>query len=95
MSETTVKDNPDLSRFEAYVDGALAGFASYRLSGGHVVFTHTEVDDAYEGQGVGSALARGALDQVRAAGERDVVAMCPFIAAWIERHPDYQDLVAP
>lgn len=95
MSETTVKDNPDLGRFEAYVDGALAGFAAYRLSGGHIVFTHTEVDDAYEGQGVGGALARGALDQVRAAGEHDVVAMCPFIAAWIERHPDYQDLVAP
>ncbi|MDR6862208.1 GNAT family N-acetyltransferase [Phycicoccus sp. 3266] len=95
MSETTVKDNPDLGRFEAHVDGALAGFAAYRLSGGHIVFTHTEVDDAYEGQGVGGALARGALDQVRAAGEHDVVAMCPFIAAWIERHPDYQDLVAP
>jgi predicted GNAT family acetyltransferase len=95
MSETTVKDNPDLSRFEAYVDGALAGFAAYRLSGGHIVFTHTEVDDDHEGQGVGSTLARGALDQVRAAGERDVVAMCPFIAAWIEAHPDYQDLVAP
>ena len=95
MSETTVTDNPDLSRFEAYVDGALAGFAAYRFSGGHIVFTHTEVDDAYEGHGVGGTLARGALDQVRAAGEHDVVAMCPFIAAWIERHPDYQDLVAP
>ena len=94
MSETTVKDNPGLGRFEAHVDGALAGFAAYRLSGGHIVFTHTEVDDAYEGQGVGGALARGALDQVRAAGEHDVVAMCPFIAAWIERHPAYQDLLA-
>jgi predicted GNAT family acetyltransferase len=95
MSDIRVTDNPAQHRFEAHVDGALAGFAAYRFRGNHIVFTHTEVDPAYEGQGVGGVLARGALDQVRAAGEHDVVALCPFISAWIERHPDYQDLLAP
>ena len=90
----TVTDNQDQHRFEARVDGELAGFAEYRLRGDDVIiFTHTEVDDAYEGRGVGSALARQALDAVRDAGERRVVPRCPFIKAWIDRHPDYRELV--
>ena len=64
----------------------------YRRVGDRVVFTHTEVDDAYGGRGIGSALARGALDAVRAHGER-VVPLCPFIAAYIDRHPDVADLI--
>ena len=95
MADVVVTQNPEQSRYEAHVDGELAGFAAYRISRGHQVFTHTEVDDAFEGRGVGGALARGALDDVRSRGEHDVVALCPFIAAWIERHPDYQDLLAP
>lgn len=98
MSETsltvTVTDNPRASRYEARVDGEVAGFAAYRRSGSDViVFTHTEVDPAFGGTGIGSALARGALDDVAARGERDVVPRCPFIASWIERHPDYAALV--
>ncbi|MGA8048376.1 MAG: GNAT family N-acetyltransferase [Dermatophilaceae bacterium] len=89
----TVTDNPDEHRFEAHVDGELAGFAEYSLREGVIVFTHTEVDDAYEGRGVGSALARQALDAVRDAGERRVVPRCPFIKAWIDRHPDYRALL--
>jgi predicted GNAT family acetyltransferase len=95
MTDTVVTDNPDEQRYEAHVDGALAGFAAYRFKGDHIVFTHTEVDDAFAGQGVGGALAKGALDDVRARAEHDVVALCPFISAWLARHPDYQDLVAP
>lgn len=79
-------------RYEARLDGQLAGFAEYRRRDGRTVFTHTEVDDEFEGRGIGGALARGALDDVRARGEL-AVPVCPFIAAWIERHPDYQDLV--
>ena len=56
-----------------------------------MVFVHTEVDDAFEGQGVGSLLVRQALDSVRGEGLR-VVAQCPFVKAWIERHPEYADL---
>jgi predicted GNAT family acetyltransferase len=80
-------------RFEARVDGQLAGFAAYLAEPGRIVFTHTEVDPAYEGRGVGSALARGALDEVRAQGSVQVVPRCPFIRGWIDRHPDYADLL--
>ncbi|ASW54584.1 GNAT family N-acetyltransferase [Plantactinospora sp. KBS50] len=88
-----VEDNPARHRFEILVDDSPAGFAAYDQRPGVTVFTHTEVDPAYEGRGVGSALARGALDQVRERGER-VVARCPFIASFIERHPEYRDLLA-
>lgn len=89
-----VTNDPDAGRYQARVDGRTAGFAAYEVRDGRVVFTHTEVDDAYDGQGVGSVLVREALDDVRA-GARQVVPECSFVKAWIERHPDYQDLVAP
>ncbi len=95
MSDTpdiTVADNPERHRYDAVVDGRLAGFAAYQLRPGHVVFTHTEVEPEFEGGGVGSALARAALDDVRARGQQ-VVPLCRFIAGYIDRHPDYQDLV--
>jgi predicted GNAT family acetyltransferase len=88
-----IVDVPEKHRYEARVDGRVAGFAAYRRRPDAVVFTHTEVDDAYEGKGVGSVLAKGALDDVRAHGGA-VVAQCPFIAAYIRRHPEYQDLLA-
>ena len=94
MTDISVADNPAQHRYEATVEGTIAGYAEYQVTKGHVVFTHTEVDPAFEGMGVGSTLARAALDDVRARGEHDVVALCPFIAAWIERHPAYQDLLA-
>ena len=72
-----------------HLDGALAGFADYELTDDLVVFTHTKVDPAFEGRGVGSALARFALDQVRDDGTRKAFAVCPFIKGWIERHPAY------
>ena len=93
MTDVTVTDNPAESRYEAHVDGALAGFAEYQLTDELIVFTHTEVDSAFEGKGVASAVARHALDDVRAAGARKVMPLCPFIKAWIEKHPDYKPLV--
>ncbi|MFE0460350.1 GNAT family N-acetyltransferase [Kitasatospora sp. NPDC058965] len=86
-----VRDNPSASRFEAEVDGKPAGFAEYLRSEGLVVYPHTVVDPAFEGRGVGSALALFALDDAR---ERAVavLATCPFIAGWMQRHPEYQDL---
>jgi uncharacterized protein len=95
MTDVQVSDNPAQHRYEATLDGALAGFAAYRLRGADViVFTHTEVNPGHEGQGIAGALARAALDDVRERGERRVVALCPFIGAWIARHPDYQGLLA-
>ena len=97
MSEhanVTVQDNPDQNRYEAVVEsGVVAGFAEYVKRDGQLIFTHTEVDDAFEGQGVGSALARGALDAARETG-LPVVPQCPFISKYIHRHPEYKDLVA-
>ena len=93
-SEPTVTDNPAASRYEIHVEGSRAGLAHYRDGGdGTLVFDHTEVDDAYEGQGLGGRLARGALDDVRARGLK-VVAECPFIRRWIHEHDDYRDLLA-
>ncbi len=96
MSESpqvTVQDAPERHRFEAVAaSGEVAGFAAYQRRDGRIVFTHTEVDDAFEGQGVGGRLARAGLDAARAEGLR-VVPRCPFIKAWIDRHPDYADLV--
>jgi predicted GNAT family acetyltransferase len=86
-----VTDAPDQSRYEARVDGELAGFAAYRMRGERIVLTHTEVDPAYEGKGVGTALARAALDDIRERGLSAVV-QCPFISAYIRRHPEYADL---
>lgn len=90
--DVEVADAPERSRYEATVDGSPAGFAAYRLLGERLVLTHTEVDPDREGQGVGAALARGALDDARERGLM-VQPMCPFVAGWIERHPDYADLV--
>lgn len=93
MPETAVTHNPDRSRFEAHLDGQLAGFADYQRTDELYALTHTEVDPSFEGRGVGSALARAALDHVREEGSRSVLPTCPFIKAWIDRHPDYADLL--
>jgi predicted GNAT family acetyltransferase len=87
-----VVDNPARHRFELEVDGETA-FAAYRFEGDDIVFYHTVVPDALSGRGVGSMLVRGALDQVRAKGLK-VVATCPFVHAYIEKHPEVQDLLA-
>lgn len=88
----TVQENPAEHRYEALVEaGVVAGFAEYVDHRGTRLLFHTEVDDAFEGQGVGSALARGALDQAIAFGPVSV--SCEFIKAWIERHPDYLEKV--
>src|SRR5262245_15927126 len=87
-----VRDNPDESRFEAYVDGALAGFSVYVTSHRTLMFVHTEVDDAFEGKGVGSSLVRQSLDQLREREGLRVTASCPFVRAWMRKHPEYLDL---
>ena len=91
MNPPTVTDNPVAERFEAHSDGRLAGFAEYRLTDALIVFTHTEVDPAFEGQGVGGTLVRGALDHVRDLGLR-VLPICPFVQGWMAKHRDYADL---
>lgn len=87
-----VTNNPKRNRYEARLDGRLAGFAEYELSDGLINFTHTLVRPAFEGRGVGSALVRASLDDVRTDGTRKVAASCPFFRRWLDHHPDYHDL---
>ncbi len=92
--DASITDVPSRQRFEARTgDGDVVGYSAYQRTGGVVVFTHTEVDQAYEGAGLGGKLVRVALEQVRNEGLL-VEPRCPFVRAFIERHEDYQDLVA-
>ncbi|MGY1749755.1 MULTISPECIES: GNAT family N-acetyltransferase [unclassified Modestobacter] len=91
--ETTVTDAPEDSRYEIRDGERLLGQAAYQRRGNQVVFTHTEVDTGEENSGLGSKLVRAALDDVRSKGGT-VVPMCSFVRGWIDRHPEYQDLVA-
>lgn len=86
-----VVDAPERQRYEGIRDGAVLGFAAYQKANELIVFAHTEVDRSLEGQGVGGALVRAALDHVRDLGLR-VLPICPFVQAWMARHPDYIDL---
>ncbi|MET7748360.1 GNAT family N-acetyltransferase [Micromonospora sp. NPDC005367] len=89
----TVTDVPERDRFEARDEtGALAGLVTYQLTGTIIAYTHTEVDPAFEGQGVGATLARAVMDDARARG-RTVVPICPFLAKWLTRHTEYDDIV--
>ena len=90
--DVRVLDNPRELRYELRVDGDLVGEIRYRREPGIVVLVHTEVDPPFEGQGLGAELVRGALEDLRARGEL-VVPFCPFVAAYIGRHPEFEDLV--
>ncbi|MFE6895182.1 GNAT family N-acetyltransferase [Streptomyces sp. NPDC057694] len=87
-----ISDNTEANRYEAFVDGELAGFAQYIRTKDLIAFVHTEVNEGYEGQGIGGSLVRFSLDAARTAGVA-VLAVCPFYSGWIARHPDYQDLL--
>jgi uncharacterized protein len=88
----TIADRPAASRYEAHLGDQLAGFLEYRLGGARRVLLHTEVLGSFEGRGIGTALARHALEAARTSGSRVIVG-CPFIRAWLERHPEYADVV--
>jgi predicted GNAT family acetyltransferase len=87
-----VRDNPDEHRFEIYDDGELAGFVVYRDRPGLIALIHTEIDEKFEGRGLGSQLASAALDMARERGLA-VLPFCPFINGYIKKHADYLDLV--
>ncbi len=87
-----VNDNPDEQRYEAVLDGELAGFAAYRAQPGLIAFVHTEVEAAFEGHGVGSTLIRQALEDVRRRGF-EVLPLCPFVNSFIAEHREFVDLV--
>jgi predicted GNAT family acetyltransferase/glutaredoxin len=92
-AEAEVVDAPHASRYELRLGGHLIGLAAYRRRDGRISFTHTEVNESWEGRGLGSLLAAAALEDARRQG-LEVVPLCPFIARYIEEHPEYEDLVA-
>jgi uncharacterized protein len=87
----SVRDNSAQHRFELETDGHTA-YAYYQLAPGVITLTHTEVPPALGGRGVGSTLVRGVLETVRARGLK-VVPKCPFVAAFMGRHPEFNDLL--
>ena len=90
----TIRDNADLTRVEALVEGRVVGFAQYHVEDdGTRCFFHTEVDDDREGQGIGGQLAAGVVEAAREAGVR-IIPECPFIRSYLRRHEDAQDVVA-
>jgi len=88
----TVRNAPERSRFEIEVDGSAVGFIEYRRRPGSISFVHTEIDPDHEGAGLGGALVAAALDEARREGVQ-VLPFCPFVRSYLERHPEYVDLV--
>lgn len=94
MSNIEIVHIPERSRYAVLVDGEVAGFTLAKEGAdGVLLFSHTEVDDAYEGQGLASKLVAGALDDVRASGRR-IEVTCEYVLGFLEKHPEYQDLLA-
>ena len=93
MNNVTVVYAPDKERYEIRQDGELVGHATARRRGGVVTMPHVEIAPAHRGKDLASRLVRGALEDVRARGER-VVALCPFVVAFLRRNPGFRDLVA-
>lgn len=87
-----ITKNESRSRWEAVEAGAMVGQLDYHVTDGLVTLTHTEVDRAQAGKGIAGDLVKTALDEIRASGQL-VRPVCPYAAAWIDRHPDYADLV--
>jgi hypothetical protein len=92
-ARSAIRDNTAARRFELDVDGELA-IANYRIDGDTILFTHTEVPPHLQGRGIASRLVRGALEAARARGLK-VVPLCSFVADYIRRHKEVQDLVDP
>jgi uncharacterized protein len=92
--ELRVEDNPERSRFEVFVGPTLAGFTDYHAQPGLVTLLHTEIDPAFEGRGIGTRFVSGVLDDLRRRDER-VLPICPFVRAFLRRHPEYEDVVTP
>ncbi len=90
--DLAIADRPDANRYEARLAGELAGWVDYRLHAARRILVHTEVPPAFEGRGIAAALARHALEDARASGIK-VRVLCPYIEAYLARHPEYADVV--
>lgn len=93
-SDLTVRDNPDRKRFEIELADEAVAFAEYTLPAGKIMFTHTEVPPAHEGQGIGTELIQAGLAAARERGLQ-VIPICPFFARYMQKHAEVQDLLDP
>jgi predicted GNAT family acetyltransferase len=93
QADVVVHRNDPHHRYEAHLDGRLAGYLDYRERDDEIVLVHTETLEGFQGRGVASALARFALDDVRSRGRRAVL-LCPFLQSWLTRNPQYRDIMA-
>ncbi|MBU7598689.1 N-acetyltransferase [Streptomyces sp. P38-E01] len=91
-TDVTVRDNPELSRYEVYSGEELAGFAQYTVEGNRVSLTHTETDPEFAGRGLAGRLVGEALEDLRGK-EREVLPYCPYVRKFLAKHPEYVDLV--
>jgi predicted GNAT family acetyltransferase len=92
VAPPVISDAPERSRYEAHLGDVLAGILEYVVKRGRIALTHTEVLPELEGQGIGSALVRFGLDDARARG-LPVLAVCPYVRSYLERHPEQADIV--
>lgn len=90
---TETRHEAEKNRYVLLVDDREAGLADYLIRGDEIVFTHTEVDPTKRNHGLGAILIRAALDDVRTTTDLKVVPQCPFVADWIDAHPEYHELV--
>lgn len=93
LDELAIKHDESRGRFEAYLSGQVA-FLTYRRMNGSIIFDHTEVPPELEGHGIGGRLAQAALEYARSSHLK-VVPLCPFLADYVRKHTEYQDLLAP
>ena len=90
--DPVITDAPERDRYEAHVGGDLAGILEYKLRRDRIALIHTEVLPAFEGRGIAAAIVRWALDDARRHGRR-VIATCPYVKSYLERHPEERDVV--
>ena len=93
-SVITVKDRPELGRYQLCLDGEVAGYSAYELHGTQIAFMHTQIEERFAGQGLGASLVAQALDDIRQKGD-SILPYCPFVRSFIASHPAYLDLVPP
>ena len=89
---TAVQHLPGQNRYVFTKDGEEVGLIDYTLSGNDIHITHSEVDPSRRGEGLGGIMTQGVLDSIREDTDYRVVAECPFVVSWLERHPDYHEL---
>lgn len=92
-AESPVTNNPRLNRFEILLEEGVYAFLEYHFHKGHMAIVHTEVPEKYKGKGIAGRLAREAFEYARRTGVQ-VKIYCPFVKTWIEKHPEFMDLIS-